>query len=271
MLQDYTSLTLDELELIEKQSLRMVVQALQQYSAEAKDIFETTEASSEQEVIVLGEDLVQYALEVAEVFAIDKRFAGFIDYKRCRWLPTIYGTLPQVLLVDAKASTENNRETLQQSQLPMDAEWVLGRGARRGQAATLRAGVPPHHDIPAYGGAVLRAVTTTMFVHWHYSKVPPPGRERELLSIFAFCAPHALLKPRYNPSPQVTIFGEGKHSSARQELPRARIYYSKLRKMMPWRLQELKYTTGQRHSIASWRDVDAQGNETNAPFDFILR
>lgn len=264
-------MTLDELELVEKQSLRTVVQALQQYSREAKDIFETTKAVSDQEVIVLGEDLVQYALEVAEVFAIDKRFAGFIDYKRCRWLPTVYGTLPQVLLVDAKASTENNRETLQQSQLPMRAEWELSRGTRRGQSASLDPGVPAHHDIRAYSGNLLHAVTTTMFVHWHYSKTPQPGKERELLSIFAFCAPHASLKPRYNPTPYVTIFGEGKHSPGRNEEPRVRVYYSKLRRAMPWRLQELKYVANQNHALASWRDVDTNGIETNEPFEFILR
>ncbi|MGW0103421.1 SfiI family type II restriction endonuclease, partial [Nocardia sp. NPDC003354] len=128
MHQDYRQLGLDEHELLEKQTLRMIVQALQQYSREAKEIFDVTEASSKSEVIVLAEDLTQYALEVAEVYAINKRFAGFIDYKRARWLPTPYGLLPQVLLVDAKASTENNRDTLQRSQLPMDAEFISSAG-----------------------------------------------------------------------------------------------------------------------------------------------
>src|SRR5207244_1132791 len=104
---------LDDLESLEKQTLRTIVQALQQYSREAKEIFDTTKATSETEVIVLAEDLVQYALEVAECYPINKRFAGFIDYKRARWLTTPFGIFPQVLLVDAKASTENNRDTLQ--------------------------------------------------------------------------------------------------------------------------------------------------------------
>src|SRR5438105_875863 len=123
MLQDYRNLEPDELEALEKQTLRTIVQALQQYSREAKEIFDATPATSETEVIVLAEDLVQYALEVAECYPINKRFAGFIDYKRVRWLTTRSGIFPQVLLVDAKASTENNRDTLQQSQLPMDAEF----------------------------------------------------------------------------------------------------------------------------------------------------
>ena len=116
MQQDYRTLSVEQHELLEKQTLRMIVQALQEYSREAKEIFDSTKAPSDNEVIVLAEDLVQYALEVAECYPINKRYAGFIDYKRVRWMPTPFGLFPQVLLVDAKASTENNRETLQQSQ-----------------------------------------------------------------------------------------------------------------------------------------------------------
>ncbi|HUY89846.1 MAG TPA: SfiI family type II restriction endonuclease, partial [Pirellulales bacterium] len=130
MEQDYRLLTMDQLEAIEKQTLRTIVQAIQEYSKEAKEIFDHTAAASETEVIVLAEDIVQYALEVAECYAINRRFAGFIDYKRVRWLTTPFGIFPQVLLVDAKASTENNRDTLQQSQLPMNAEFIAGKGEK---------------------------------------------------------------------------------------------------------------------------------------------
>ena len=61
------------------ETLRMIIQALQEYSREAKDIFENTKAPRKSEVIVLGEDIVQYGLEVAECYAINKRFRGFID------------------------------------------------------------------------------------------------------------------------------------------------------------------------------------------------
>src|SRR5437868_8546341 len=148
MQQDYRLLTDDELENLEKQTLRTIVQAVQEYSREAKDIFESTPISgtnaedNQSEIVVLAEDLVQYALEVAECYPINKRFAGFIDYKRVRWMATPYGLLPQVLLVDAKASTENNRDTLQQSQLPMDAEFRSNK-----QVVQLSAGVRPHMEI----------------------------------------------------------------------------------------------------------------------------
>jgi len=48
MHQDYRLLSADEHELMEKQVLRIIVQALQQYSREAKEIFDTTPAHSPQ-------------------------------------------------------------------------------------------------------------------------------------------------------------------------------------------------------------------------------
>ena len=270
MLQDYRLLTNPEHEAIEKQTLRAVVQAVQEYSKEAKDIFDNTRADSAGEVIVLAEDLVQYALEVAECFPINKRFAGFIDYKRVRWLSTPFGLLPQAFLVDAKASTENNRDTLQRSQLPMDAEFVS-----EDQTVYLKAGVPPHLEIPTTSGQPLLAVTTSSFLHFYYEDGATAGaRYRNLKAIYALLLPHQRLKAIYNPSPDVTFFGQGKHSPKRQEDPRIRVYFSRLRQMCPWRLQELRYN-GPGYTSPIWRDCatgqDGAVYETQQPFDFIGR
>lgn len=248
MNQDYENLTDEQLEQVEKQTLRMIVQALQEYSKEAKEIFERTAATSKTEVIVLAEDLVQYALEVAETYPINKRFAGFIDYKRIRWLPTPFGLLPQALLVDAKASTENNRDTLQQSQLPMDADFESN-----GTPYQLKAGFPPHMDVGAVGGT-LKAVTTSIFIHFHYTEVQQPAPVfRELHSIYVLALPHGRLKPKYNPDANTTFFGQGKHSPARGEEPRIRVYFSRLRAMCPWRLQQLQYGSSG-YTEPLWRD-----------------
>lgn len=271
MQQDYRQMTDDELESLEKQTLRMIVQAVQQYSKEAREIFETTRAVTDAEIIVLAEDLVQYALEVAECYPINKRFAGFIDYKRVRWMPTPFGLFPQVLLVDAKASTENNRDTLQQSQLPMDAEFTTSRGA----VATLAAGVPPHLPIPAHSGSDLLAVTTSAFLHFHYTALntsAPPFRT--LHAIYALLLPHQRLKQRYNPNANTTFFGQGKHSPARGEVPRIRVYFSRLRSMCPWRLQELRFTNASGYTDPVWRDVQPGPSgpvEVQLPFTFIGR
>ena len=255
---------------MEKQTLRMIVQALQQYSREAREIFETTAATSGSEVIVLAEDLTQYALEVAEVYPINKRFAGFIDYKRARWLPTGAGLFPQILLVDAKASKENNRDTLQASQLPMDAEFTTATGT----VVRLPAGVPPHMEIASASGALLLAITTSIFVHFYYRDLVDDshGRFRELLDIYVLSVPHNLLKPRYNPNPATSFFGQGKHSPILSEEPRIRIYFSRLRAACPWRLQQLTFagsTDG--FSVPSWRDTDSSGAEVNQIFLYLQR
>ncbi len=268
MLQDYTKLAPDDVEAIEKTTLRVIVQALQEYSREAREIFEATEAPSENEVIVLAEDLVQYSLEVAECYPINKRFAGFIDYKRVRWLAMPFGLFPQVLLVDAKASTENNRETLQQSQLPLDAEFLS-----KGTPVKLAAGIPPHMLVEASGGETVKAITTSVFIHFHYKDLASKRAPyRRLRSIFALSIPHQCLKPKYNPDAAISFFGQGKHSPSRGEVPRIRVYFSRLRKMCPWRLQELGYAAGKEYAVAQWRDLDPQtGKELVHDFEFLGR
>lgn len=266
MQQDYRQLSLDELEALEKQTLRTIVQARQEYSREAKEIFDNAPAASETEVIVLAEDLVQYALEVAECYPINKRFAGFIDYKRVRWATTPFGMFPQALLVDAKASTENNRDTLQQSQLSMDAEFMSNERVVR-----LPAGILPHLDISAHGGQTLVAVTTSSFIHFFYKGLASQGPPfRELLGFYVLMMPHRTLKPRYNSDAKTTFFGQGKHSPARGEVPRIRVYFSRLRDLCPWRLQELHYVVGETYTKPTWRDV-VNGQETETAFDFIGR
>lgn len=271
MNQDYRRLTDDQLDGLEKQTLRVIVQALQEYSREARQLFQSTPATRESEVIVLAEDLVQYALEVAECYPINRRFAGFIDYKRVRWMPSPHGLFPQVLLVDAKAAKENNRTTLQQSQLSMDAEFRTAPGA----GARMVAGVPPDWPIPSPTGPGLRAVTTSAFVHFHYTNLrsaAPPYRE--LHAIYALLLPHQRLKPRYNPDPEHTFFGQGKHSPSRGEEPRIRVYFSRLRRMCPWRLQVLRYPEDGDYTVPEWRDTPPPGSELDEvviPFHFLGR
>lgn len=268
MNQDYQQLTPEQTEQIEKQTLRVIVQAVQEYSREARQIFENTPAPRESEIIVLAEDLVQYALEVAECYPINKRFAGFIDYKRVRWLSSPFGIFPQVLLVDAKASTENNRETLQQSQLPMDADFVSN-----GMPVHLAAGVPPHLIVTTESGTSLPAITTSAFIHFFYENLDRENAPfRKLKSIFVLSLPHQRLKAKYNPNSATTFFGQGKHSPKRNEEPRIRVYFTRLRKMCAWRLQELRFADGSDYTDAIWRDFDpTRGSETSERFNFIGR
>jgi hypothetical protein len=258
---------------MEKQTLRTVVQALQEASHRIRLIFETTPAVSDSEVIVMAEDLTHTALNPAECYPISQRFAGFIDYKRVRWCSTIYGIIPQVILVDSKASTENNRETLQQSQLQMDADFIC-----KGQPMVVKAGVPPHMLLHTGDGTVpLVAVTSSLFVHFHYSVVYPTLYEngpriryRHLHAIYVLSLPHQRLKPKYNPGPDKTFYGQGKHSSARNEQIRVRVYFSPLREMCPWRFQSLFFENDVGgYTSPLWRDQNDDGREVVESFGFL--
>ncbi len=280
MLQDYRLLTDDQLEGLEKQTLRMIVQAVQEYSKEAREIFQSTPISGkkkqmETELIVLAEDLVQYALEVAECYPINKRFAGFIDYKRVRWMPTPHGLIPQALLVDAKASTEDWRANLQQSQLPMAADFTIVRGKRKGQLVHMEPVLPAHLPITAMSGNDLLAVTTTAFIQFHYKSLTSNSSPyRTLHAMYILLVPHRKLKPRYNPNATTSFFGEGKHSPSREEEPRIRVYFNRLIAMCPWRVQTLKYTAPGEYTEPLWRDAQAgvQGLvPVQLPFEFIGR
>ncbi len=272
-MEDYRLRDDDQLELIEKATLRTLVQALQEYSREGKSLFENTAAPSETEVIVLAEDIVQYALEVAECYPINRRFAGFIDYKRVRWFPTSFGLIPQALLVDAKASTENNRSSLQQSQLPMDADFaaVVGGGQKN---IHLAAGFPPHLQIAAMDNATLVAVTTSVLVHFHYRTLPGNGpRFRELLALYVILLPHQRLKTKYNPNPQTTFFGRGKDAPTLGENPRIRVYFARLREACPWRLQQLRYERADGYTVPAWQDSSVPligGAALPAPETFLF-
>ena len=268
MKQDFSDLTNEQIEEIEKQTLRTIVQALQDYSREAKEIFENTFADTGDEITNLGEDVVQYALEVAELFPINKRLAGSIDYKRVRWMPSPYGLIPQALLVDAKAAKECNRTTLQQSQLPFDADFLV-----HNQSFSMAAGIP-HLSIKMASGREITALSTSIFVHMYYEDIDTQITPfRRLKSIIVLAVPHFRLKAKYNPDAETSYFGKGKESTARQEARRIRIYFDRFRRVCPWRYQELKYQTnfgGSCFSEPIWIDSDpTDGSPREYPFEFV--
>ncbi|MGH6816512.1 MAG: SfiI family type II restriction endonuclease, partial [Hyphomicrobiaceae bacterium] len=127
-------------------------------------------------------------------------------------------------------------------------------------------------ELQCEGGGTLLAISTSILVHFYYEKLGDGEKKfRKLKSIFILALPHTRLKNKYNPNPHVTFFGQGKHSPARGEVPRIRVYFSRLRQMCPWRLQELRYEKQSEFSIAEWRDVQSDGSEVVVPFLFLGR
>ena len=129
-------------------------------------------------------------------------------------------------------------------------------------------------EVPSqHGDEALVAVTTSAFIHFYYQEIAgataPPYRI--LKAIYLLSIPHQKLKSKYNPDEKISFWGQGKHSSARQEDPRIRVYFTQLRRVCPWRIQELRYIVDHPYTQAMWRDGTSRDNETNEPFRFIGR
>jgi hypothetical protein len=268
------------IEELERETLRQIVQAVQELSLYSKRLFDTTPIPAsgrdrDAHISQMGEHLVRRAIDRAEVARIDDFYEGEFDSRRVRWMPTNYGTIAQDLRVDAKASTETSRIRLSAYQFPMEAEVLKQGGTAPADVVRLRRIIEPHtilrpRRIPAALGAGARtrpiaAITTAVFIHLHY-KTP-----QQLRSIFVVAAPHQSLRRRYNPSWRINhLWGVGPGPTD----PRAvRLNLSRLRgnPFSPWRVQRLVYAdpTAITFTEPVWVDRDAIGAVVAAPFDFV--
>src|SRR3990170_2215088 len=111
------SQNLDRLEEIEKVSLRLVTQAINDYRILAQEIFRV-----ESDLVAdIGEDITREAVERLGMSKIDQRLFGKVDYKRACYLFQPDYALKQALFVDSKAEKVSGQgtATLQISQLSM--------------------------------------------------------------------------------------------------------------------------------------------------------
>src|SRR5262249_30367087 len=114
---DVDDLTLDQIELVERISLRLAFQALIWFAPQAWDIFDRSPDDPQD----IAEDITREAIGVFKGFSINERLFGTIDFKQARWLPMPFGLVPQALMVDSKAkrANEDARLDLQMSQVSM--------------------------------------------------------------------------------------------------------------------------------------------------------
>lgn len=76
------SISLDEIEMIEKLSLRWVMQAVLDFGFEAYDIF----YNSPDNIKDIAEDITREILDRLPGFNISQRIFGTVDYKRARYI-----------------------------------------------------------------------------------------------------------------------------------------------------------------------------------------
>ncbi len=215
----------DIIEQIEKATLRMVMQAIYDFRAEAIEIF----ANESDLVADIGEDITREALDRQGMPTIPVRLFGKIDYKRATYLFQPDYAVRQALFVDSKAeqTVGAGTATIQTSQTSMRIRQV-----RQGQ----RIDIPGDMD----SIATVRGdeyLTTTIFVKYNYSEKTDDDPPNPLDSISILCLPNGLLQYRYNPTADDSIWRAGRDAPTRGEAFRVRISLAALKNKANWRVQ----------------------------------
>lgn len=104
-----TELSMDEIEEIEKLTLRWVFQAVIDFGIEAHEIF----LKSPDSVKDIAEDITRELLDRLSGFNVQQRIYGTVDYKKARYVILPEQTVRQALFIDSKAEKENRSATIQ--------------------------------------------------------------------------------------------------------------------------------------------------------------
>jgi hypothetical protein len=219
---------LDLLESIEKATLRLVAQAINDFKNQASEMF----AEEHDLVADIGEDITREAIDRLGMSIIPVRLFGKMDYKRARYLFLPEFAIRQALFIDSKAEAISGQgtATIQTAQTSMKI-----RQRRAGKLVEELGKLPP--IIEKEGQHLL---TTTVFVKYNYMEIPKA--EKRLESISILCLPNGLLQERYNPDAHDTIWLAGRNAPSRGEAFRARISLKRLKENARWRVQYISLT-----------------------------
>ncbi len=228
-------LTLDEVEKIEKLTLRWIFQAILDFGMEAHEVF----LKSPDNVKDIAEDITRELLDRLPGHNVPQRIYGTVDYKKARYVILPDQTVRQALFVDSKAEKENRSATIQMSQTSM---WVR---QRRSNVEVNEKGFLP--EISEYGEKYYLA--TTSLVHFKYEDVENIHHLKEL-TIAGI--PNGLLQDRYNPSCDDNIWLAGRNAPTRGEDFRVRLSFSKLKAKASWRVQKIYYNETSGECAAKW-------------------
>lgn len=229
-------LTLDQIEEIEKMSMRVVFNALREFWPEAVETF----AASPDRQNDIAEDITRDALDRFPGFPARRRLYGTIDYKRSGHAVLPEFSTKQALMIDSKAEMDDNTATLQTSQTSLPLSHI-----RDGVSVTATGELPE---------IMVRAdepyLTTTVFVHYHYSENEHEGRRLHSIKIAAL--PNGKLASRYVPSASDTIWSAGRNAPSRGEPLRIRLKFDRLLAKKSWRVQHISHDGTGTGIRASW-------------------
>src|SRR6185437_6657360 len=115
-------LELDEIERIEKQSLRWLFQAAVDFGFDAWEVFH----QSSDDVQDIAEDITREMLDRLGGYQIHRRILGNVDYRKARYVILPEFAIRQALFVDSKAEKTSRTATLQMSQVSMEVRQTRG-------------------------------------------------------------------------------------------------------------------------------------------------
>ncbi|MCY3870021.1 MAG: SfiI family type II restriction endonuclease [Gemmatimonadetes bacterium] len=218
-------LSLDEIEEIEKLTLRWIFQAVYDFGMEAHEVF----FRSPDSVKDIAEDITRELLDRLSGFNVQQRVYGTVDYKKARYVILPDQTVRQALFIDSKAEKENRSATIQMSQTSM---WVRQR--RSGDQVNEKGFLP---EISRYEDK--NYLTTTCLIHFRYDD-DHLGRHH-LREVTIAAIPNGKLQEKYNPTVDDGIWLAGRNAPTLGEDFRVRVGFSRLKAKASWRVQTLTY------------------------------
>ena len=234
-LKDPSILSLDEIEQIEKLTLRWIFQAVCEFGMEAHEIF----LNSPDKVKDIAEDVTRELLDRFSGFNLQQRVYGTVDYKKARYVILPEKIVRQALFIDSKAEKENRSATIQMSQISM---WVQQK--RSGSEIKEKGFLP---EISQYEGK--NYLTTTSLIHFMYQD-DNEGRHH-LSEVTLLAIPNGKLQERYNPTVREGIWLAGRNAPTLNEDFRVRVSFNRLKAKAPWRVQTFSYK--KQECLGSWQ------------------
>lgn len=226
MLTAPAALTDQQIEEIEKQTLRWVVQALFDYAPEIWIEFR----DSPDEPDGVAEDVTQESLSRLSGYNLDKRrLYGTVDYRRARYAIFPELIARQALFVDSKAEKSASAGSLQINQSSLRIAFARTSGTVVDIPGALGQTITLTSDGMTY-------LTTTVFVHYHYSDGP-----RTLKAIKVASLPNGRLEADYVTGVADTIWRSGRDSPKLGEKQRARLSFARLKAKRNWRVQTITF------------------------------
>lgn len=237
-------LSLDEIEDIERLSLRALFLAAQDFGFDAFEIFRQSDDDPKD----VAEDATREMLDRLGGYGISQRIYGNVDYRKARYVVLPEFSLRQALFVDSKAEKSAANATLQMSQLSMRV-----KQHRAGKTQDVPGGI-----VSAAVYAKLSYLTTILLAHYHYEAPNAKGGKDvppyHLRTLTLAAIPNGRLQERYNPDPSDSIWMAGRNAPSLGEAFRVRLSFQALQAKRRWRVQRLTYDRKARLAQGDWED-----------------